>query len=472
MKMPVRTGCGPHINYSNGVTSFTMSNNRSINMLEGSLWDKLLLFALPLAASSSLQQFFNAADVAVVGNFAGSNSLAAVGANSALINLMINLFTGLSLGSNVVIAHLLGQKKEEAASRAIHTAILVALISGIFLALLGQIVASPVLTLMDTPADILPKAVIYFRIYFLGMPFFMLYNFSASILRAKGDTRRPLYVLAFSGTVNIVLNLFFVIVCKMDVAGVALATLISNGISSMTLIFLLTREEGIFHLDFKKLRIDFSQLMKIAQIGIPTGVQGMMFSFSNVILQSSLNALGASAMAASSASLNFEYLAFFMLNAFTQAGMTFVSQNYGAGNRKRCRRVILTCFVLDELFSVGLCLIFILFKGPFAGIFSSDSEIIALAGVRMTIILGFEFLNVGIDYFSGIMRSVGHALLPALISVGGICGIRLLLIFTWYPTDPGYNHLMYVYPISWVFTLAAMLIAFFLIAVKVLRDPE
>ena len=308
-----------------------IKQKNTIDMTHGTLWNKLLIFALPLAASSILQQLFNSVDTAVVGRFASSRALAAVGSNSSLIALMINLFIGISLGSNVIISRYIGQKAEEHVKGAIHTAIVVALCSGIFVLVLGQFIARPVLTLMGTPKDVLDLAVLYLRIYFLGMPFIMLYDFSSSILRSIGDSRRPLYALIAAGIINTGLNLILVIVFHLGVSGVAIATVVSNIVSSGILFYILLHEQEPIRVSLSGLSIDWGELKKILIIGVPAGLQGMVFSLANVCIQSMINSFGSNAIAGSAAALNFEFFAYFMVNAFAQTTVTFTSQNYGAG---------------------------------------------------------------------------------------------------------------------------------------------
>ena len=292
------------------------TNKNTMDMTHGTLWNKILIFALPLAASSILQQLFNSIDTAVVGRFASSQALAAVGSNSSLIALMINLFIGISLGSNVVIAHYIGQRSEKNIQAAIHTAIVVALVSGIFVMIFGQFIAKPVLSLMGTPDDVIDLAVVYLRIYLLGMPFIMLYDFGSSILRSTGDSRRPLYSLIVAGVINTVLNLVLVIGFKMGVSGVAIATVISNMVSSGIIVYILTHESAPIRLEFRKLAVAPAELKKILVIGVPAGIQGMMFSIANVCIQSAINSFGSDAIAGSAAALNYEYFTYFLVNAF------------------------------------------------------------------------------------------------------------------------------------------------------------
>jgi putative MATE family efflux protein len=438
----------------------------AMNMLEGSIWDKILLFALPLALSSILQQLFNSADVAVVGRFAGSDALAAVGANGSVINLMVNLFVGLSVGSNVVISTRIGRQDEKGVSRAVHTSVLVALLSGIFLAVAGFLIARPVLHLIATPDNILDAAVLYFRIYFAGMPFIMLYNFTSAILRSKGDTKRPLYALFAAGILNVILNLFFVVVCHMGVEGVAIATVLSNVCSSTILTYLLAKEDGAVRLSFRKLGFDFKSLSSIANIGIPAGLQSMMFSIANVVVQASLNSLGSTAIAGSAAALNYEYFVYFLIMGFSQATVTFVGQNYGAGNKKRCRQILRTSFLLCESFTLVMITLFLVFRHPLSMVFTSDADVAAYALIRMGTILTFEFFNAAIEVISAMLRGMGHSAVPAVICICGICGVRLLWIFTIYRMTGTFAMLMRVYPISWGLTASILLAAYLVIMKK------
>ncbi len=443
------------------------TKNTEIDILNGSLIDKIILFALPLAASSILQQLFNSADVAVVGKFAGSEALAAVGANGAVINLLVNLFVGLSVGANVVISTFIGKGEEQNIKKAVHTSILIAILSGLLLMIIGITFAKTILTAMSTPENIIDLAVKYLRIYFSGMPFIMLYNFTASIFRSKGDTKRPLLALTVSGIVNVLLNLFFVVVLHMNVEGVAIATVISNIISSSILLYWLKKEKGAFRFEIKCLKISVNIVKSMAKIGVPAGVQGMVFSFSNVIIQSALNGLGSVAVAASAAALNYEYFAYFVLSSFSQAGVTFISQNYGAGNRERCRRVVKSCLVLGMVSTIVTCGIFIIFSRPLVGIFTSDTAVAELAIIRIKYILTFELINMTIEVLSGCMRGLGYSFVPACVCVLGICGFRILWIYTVFQRTLTFESLMMVYPSSWAITVIAIIISFIFVKKRV-----
>ena len=417
-----------------------MKKKKTFDMLNGSIWNKLILFALPLAASSILQQLFNAADVAVVGSFAGSGALAAVGANGPIINLLVNSFVGLSVGANVVIASFIGQNDEKRTSLAAHTSVTMSVIIGI----------------------VLLFAEIYLKIYFLGVPFVMLYNFAAAILRSKGDTQRPLIALFIGGVINVILNLFFVVVLHMSVEGVAIGTVVSNVFSSMMLLYWLMHETDALRIDLKQLKINDRILKRIAKIGVPAGLQGMVFSISNVCIQSSLNALGSDAIAASSAALNYEYFAYYILSSFAQAAVTFIGQNYSAKKYDRCKKITLQSFLLGGATTMVACMLFVIFDHFFISFFTSDVSVASLAYTRMKIILPFQFLNMSIEVFSSVMRGVGYSSVPAGICVAGICGVRLAYLYTIYPSIASYDNLLIIYPISWFVTVVALALVYFI----------
>lgn len=431
-----------------------------MKMTEGSLADKIFFFALPLAASSILQQLFNSADVAVVGNFAGSNALGAVGANGSVINLLVNTFVGISIGSNVVIATLIGQNKEKKAKQAVHTSMLFAVILGVILMAFGLLIAPQLLRLMATPSNILSLAVLYLRIYFLGVPFIVLYNFEAAILRSRGETRLPLIALSIAGVINVILNLVFVVGLGMSVDGVAYATVISNIFSSLFLLIYLTHDTTITHFTFKQCHIHKDLLLHILKIGIPSGMQGALFSISNVIIQSQLNQFGSYAIAGSAAALNFEILSYYFFEGFGQAAITFVGQNYGAGKMDRCHQVLKYCWMEASVVTIVSTILFVAFARPLASIFSSDPHVLDYAVRRMYILITFEILNMSIEILSGAMRGFGYAIVPTLVAVFGICVSRIIWVFTIAKMIHSYEVLLYCYPISWLLTSIASLIAY------------
>lgn len=442
-----------------------MAQTRShdIDMLNGPLVPKIIAFALPVAASGFLQQLFNAADVAVVGRFAGSDALAAVGANTYLISLMVNLFVGLSLGANVTIANYFGKGDKDGVTRATHTAIAISLVCGMALLLAGQVLARPVHHAIGTPDELLDKAVLYFRIYYLGMPPIMLYNFASAVLRSKGDTRRPLMVLIISGVLNVLLNLLFVVVLRMDVAGVALATLLSNVVSSVALVEMLRREKGIYHLSLRQLAIDRHALGGIVRVGLPAGIQSSIFSLSNIVLQTAINSLGQTAMAATTVASNFEYFTYNAILGFSQAATTFVSQNDGAGNQARCRKVTRLTLLLGPAFTLAVGVFFYALRVPIVSLFTTDAAVKPLAYQRMLRATCFQWVNAINEIFSGAMRGYKRSTIPAAISIVGICGTRVLWVHTGFAAVRTYANLVLAYPISWAVTAAAQGVAYALV---------
>ena len=429
-------------------------------MLHGSIGDKLLKFALPLAATGMLQQLFNAADVAVVGRFVGPNAMAAVGSNSAIIGLLVNGFVGISLGANVVISRFTGQGNKEGIAKSVHTSVVFSLIGGLAITLLGELIAPMLLSLMSVPDEVFPMALAYLRVYLLGMPVIFLYNFESAIFRSQGDTKTPLICLVISGVLNVFLNLFFVCIVGMTADGVATATVLSNLVSSALLFVLLRRRKDLIRLEVSKLRIHTDVLGSIVRIGLPAGLQSMVFSLSNMCIQSAINSLGANVMAASSAAFNIEILAYYLINSFGQACTTFVGQNYGAENIARCRKVTRISLMMD----VGVTLVAsfgILALGrPLLGIFTGDPEIISIGMIRLTFILAGEAVNAVMEIMSGAMRGYGYSLVPAVLTFVGVCGIRIAWVYTIFRASSTFFTLMMVYPVSWVVTAAALVFAY------------
>ena len=428
----------------------------NMDMLNGPLGRKILRFAVPLAATSILQQLFNAADIAVVGQFAGDKALAAVGANTFVINMLINLFVGISVGVNVVVANSIGAQSYRAITRSVHTSVIVSFISGILLSFIGVFFARPILSAISTPADVLDLAVRYLQVYFAGIPFVMLYNFVAAILRGKGDTKRPLYVLLATGAINVLLNVLFVAGFGMSVTGVALATVIANALSAGTLFYFLLHEVGPFKLEFWKLRITPVFLGRIMRVGLPAGLQGVVFSFSNVCLQSAINSLGSATVAASAAALTYEFIVYYWLNSFSHACVTFVGQNYGAKNLERCRRAVRWTILLATTSTFALSMLCCYFAKPLLSLYTSDPEIIATGSIRMYVVVGVLFINVFLDVFSGALRGMGQSLAPALTCVVGVCGIRILWVIFVFPQYRSFASLMVVYPVSWIVTIMVL----------------
>jgi putative MATE family efflux protein len=428
----------------------------NMDMLNGPLGRKILRFAVPLAATSILQQLFNAADIAVVGQFAGDKALAAVGANTFVINMLINLFVGISVGVNVVVANSIGAQSYRAITRSVHTSVIVSFISGILLSFIGVFFARPILSAISTPTDVLDLAVRYLQVYFAGIPFVMLYNFVAAILRGKGDTKRPLYVLLATGAINVLLNVLFVAGFGMSVTGVALATVIANALSAGTLFYFLLHEVGPFKLEFWKLRITPVFLGRIMRVGLPAGLQGVVFSFSNVCLQSAINSLGSATVAASAAALTYEFIVYYWLNSFSHACVTFVGQNYGAKNLERCRSAVRWTILLATTSTFALSMLCCYFAKPLLSLYTSDPEIIATGSIRMYVVVGVLFINVFLDVFSGALRGMGQSLAPALTCVVGVCGIRILWVIFVFPQYHSFASLMVVYPVSWITTIMVL----------------
>lgn len=446
--------------------------SKEIDMLKGPFAGKIILFAMPLAFSSILQQLFNSADVAVVGRFCGDSSLAAVGANVAIVGVFVNLVVGLSVGPNAALANLIGGKRKDEIQEMIHTVIAFGLLLGIGLAATGILIARLILEASGTPGEIMNLAVLYIRIYFLGMPFIVLYNFAAGILRSFGDTKRPMYVLIFTGLVNVVLNLFFVLACGLDVAGVAIATDIANFISAVMVLEFLRRETGEFRLEFKKLCIRRRPLKKILQIGVPTGLSGSVFSISNIFIQSGINTFGANAIAGSSLALNFELFVYDMCSAFSQAAVTFMSQNYGAGNIKRCQKILVTCMGLGFLFSEALALIFIIGEKFFVYLYTTSSAVAAFAYIRMNYVCSLDGLCVSYDVSGSGMRAFGKSVEPALVTVLGTVVFRIIWMLTVFRSIRTFESLMAVYVASWILTGSITVFLYIRLYKKILAEHE
>lgn len=443
-----------------------MKKSYEINMCEGPILGKVLIFSIPLMLSGILQLLFNAADVIVVGRFAGSQSLAAVGSTSALINLLINVFMGFSVGVNVLVARYYGGRKERDVSETVHTAVTLSLVCGLILVAVGLALTRPLLELMGTPDDVIDKAVLYMQIYFIGMPANMLYNFGSAILRAVGDTKRPLYYLSAAGVVNIILNLISVIIFHMDVAGVALATIISQAISAVCVLRCLMRHESCLKIRLGELKIHKEKLMGIVKVGLPAGMQGAIFSISNVLIQSSVNSFGSIAMAGNTAAQNIEGFIYNAMVAVYQANLSFTSQNYGAGKFSRINRIMFICIGVVSVvgFSIG-----VLAYGAgtsLLSIYSSDPEVIAYGMTRLQII-GLTYFTCGImDTMVGSIRGIGYSVLPMLVSLTGACLFRIIWIFTIFQWSHTLLTLYISYPASWVLTATAHIVCFFLIRKK------
>lgn len=451
-------------------TQTKKTDKYEIDMCNGPLFGKILLFYIPLMLSGILQLLFNAADIVVVGRFAGSDSLAAVGSTSSLINLLVNLFIGLSVGANVLVARFYGAGQKKELEEMVHTAVMTSFVSGCILIIAGVGLAGPALRLMGTPANVINKAILYMRIYFIGMPFTMAYNFGSAILRAAGDTRRPLYYLLTAGIINVILNLIFVIVFSMGVAGVAAATVISQAVSSLLVLRCLLRTDGLYKIELKKLRIVPDKLLKMLQIGLPAGLQGILFSLSNVLIQSSVNSFGSIAMAGNTAASNIEGFVYTSMNAFYQTAISFTSQNYGAKNYRRIGKILVICQLC--VFGVGLVLgnTAYLFSGTLLKLYSTETEVIKYGMLRMSIICTTYFLCGMMDTMVGALRGLGYSVLPMLVSLTGACLFRILWIYLVFSRYRTLECLYYSYPISWALTFMVHLLCFIVIYGRLLKS--
>lgn len=449
-----------------------MKKSYEIDMCNGPLLSKILLFSVPLMMSGILQLLFNAADIIVVGRFAGSSALAAVGSTSSLINLLINVFVGLSVGVNVLVAKYYGGQREKDMSETVHTAVLTSLLSGLFLVVLGGVAARPLLHLMGTPDDVLDQAVLYMRIYFLGMPVLMVYNFGAAILRAIGDTRRPLYFLFMAGVVNVALNLFFVIGLGMGVDGVGWATVISEHVSALLVLKSLMEAPGALKLNLRELRIYPKKLKRIVKIGLPAGMQGAIFSISNVLIQSSVNSFGSIAMAGNTASANIEGFVYTAMNAVYQTNLSFTSQNLGGRKYSRINRIMYICLAVVTIVGITLGITAVLAGDLLLGIYSSDAQVLHYGMLRLEIICGTYFLCGIMDCMVGSLRGLGYSIIPMFVSLTGACGFRVLWVFTVFAAYRSLDVLYLSYPVSWAITAVAHMITFRKIRRKIPRQDS
>ena len=451
------------------MSSEIKKNKYEIDMCNGPIMRKLISFSIPLMLSSNLQLLFNAVDIVVVGKFSGSQSLAAVGSTSALINLFINLFIGISLGVNVMAGRYYASKKDKEMSETVHTSILFALLSGIFMAFVGIFLARWALMLMDTPDDILHLAALYMRIYFVGMPFFMLYNYGAAILRAVGDTKRPLLYLVVAGVINAGLNMVLVIVFNLGVVGVAVATEFSQMVSCVLVLRCLWKTEGSYQLRFHKLKIYPRYLKQLFQVGLPAGIQSIVINFSNVLLQSSVNSFGSIAMAGYTAANNIFGFLYATVNSFTQTCMTFISQNYGVKKWKRMDKVFAECIAL----SVGVTLVLgsavYIFGEELLYIYTSSPEVMK-CGMEVLLYTTTTYFICGVmDLIPGAMRGVGYSTVPMILSVIGTVGIRIFWIYCIFPTHHSLDVLFISYPLSWTVTVIMQMICYYFVRKRVYR---
>lgn len=425
---------------------------RKMDMTSGPIFGKLVLFALPIIFSGVLQLFYNAMDMIIVGRFNGKTALAAVGATGALINLITNSFIGLSLGASVTVSQFIGAGRDDEVRKTVHTSVLVSVISGVFLAVFGFALSRPILTAMGTPENVIGQSVIYTRIYFMGMPAMLLYNFEASILRAVGDSRRPMIYLSIAGLLNVALNIVFVRFFYMGVAGVALATVISQALSAVLATRCLMKESDCWRLEPRKLRIHFDRLWDIIRIGFPAGIQGSMFSLSNVLIQSAINSFGEAVMAGHTAAVNIEGFANTAVTGIAQSSMTFVGQNTGAHKADRIKKTVLLCVLLTTGVTIAVCSLIHIFHEPLLRLYTSEDEVIKWGTLRLDIVTKTYLSFALMDLFACSQRGMGRSLTPMLVSLAGICGFRIVWLYTAFASDPTMLNLYISYPVSWVLT--------------------
>lgn len=437
-------------------------NKPKMDMINGSIWNKIIQYALPVAATGILEQLFNASDLAIVGNFTGEAktvAVAAVGANSPIVGLLLNFFIGIALGANVVIANAIGKKDEDTIHRAVHTSIVMSVVCGVVVTILGELLIGGLLRMLNVPDDVFPYALMYIRIYLLGMPVILLYNFESAIYRSIGETKMPLKALAVSGVLNVVLNMFFVIVLKMTVNGVAIATVIANAVSSVFLFVKLLKSNQVIRVQLNELKFDTKVFKRIIRIGLPAGIQSAVFSIANIVIQSAINSLGTIVIAASSAAFNIEIFAYYVLNSFSQACTTFTGQNYGAGKLKRCRKVLILCIV-EDFIATATAIILVLLSGKvLLSIFNNDPQVIDIGYTRLLMVFSAYTFSMLYENLSGYLRGFGISLVPALLTIIGVCGVRMVWIFAVFPRFRTFSTIMMAYPISLATTAVLIFIA-------------
>lgn len=452
----------------------TLSSKKtySMDMCSGPLIPKMIRFTLPLMFTNMIQLLYNAADIIVVGRFAGNEALAAVGSTGSLVNLLINVFIGLSVGASVTVSKYFGSRDSDAISETVHTAITIAAICGVISTFIGITFARPLLILMDAPPDVLDGAVLYIKIFFLGMPFNMVLNFGSAILRAVGDTKRPMYFLSISGIVNVILNLIFVIPMQMSVAGVAIATIIAQALACIMVVRCLVLSTGPLHLDFKKLRLHKDKLKSIVKIGLPAGIQGSLFSVSNVIIQSSINTFGSIAVAGNAASSNIEGFVFMAMNSMHQTCISFASQNTGAKQYARVRQVLYSCLGLVTLVAfIGFVIAFPL-RYQLLGLYTTDPAVIEIGVVRLVVHLVFYFLCGCMDVTVGHLRGIGYAVIPMAVSITGICFFRVFWVAVIFPMYNTLLSLYISYPVSWALCFAINYICYCVVIRKTPKENQ
>lgn len=450
----------------------TAKAGKQVDMLHGPMAMKILVFAIPLIASGILQQSFNAVDVAIIGRYSTSRAIAAVGSNGPIISIMVNLFLGIAVGANVVIANYLGQRNAEAVRKSVSTVMIVALLSGLLLLGLGTMLARPILEAMSAPPDVVELATLYLRIFFCGMPFMMIYNFGSAIMRSIGDTKRPFYSLLIATVCNLVLDWLFVAVFDMGVAGVAWATVIATGVNAAIMIWFLLREPDPLTLDVKRWALSAPDLKKMLRIGVPAGLQGMVFSISNIFIQAAINTFGADAIAGSATALTYEAYCYYIVSAFCAATIAFTGQNYGAGQAQRCKRVVRICMAYSVVIC-GLANVLITWQEGFCiGVFTSDPEVMRYASMRFHTVLLFQALASTYEISGSYMRGLGYSMAPMLLTVFGTCVLRLCWVSVFRTVDNSFETLLLIYPITWIVTGAMVIGAALWVQRRVLGKPK
>ena len=439
-----------------------MGSSKSKDFTSGPLLKQIIVFSLPLIVSGVLQQLFNSCDIAVVGRFVGPEALAAVGSTAPLINLILNVFMGLSVGANVLIATLEGRKTYSSIGSAVHTIVFLSFICGTFLAIVGFVLSGQILLWVETPVEVLASAETYLEIYFLGFPFILLYNFGSAVLRGKGESFKPAAFLIVAGILNAVMNLVFVICFGLGAAGVGIATTVSNVFSASCVLISLMKEKETYRFSFRKLELDPHHCSVIFRIGMPAGIQGIVFSLSNLVIQGALNTLGSKVMAGSASAVTFEIFAYFIVSAFVQCAVTFSSQNFGAGNLKRCRLSYCYCMMLSVCMTMICSALFTFFRWPLSEIYSKDPQSVQFCAQRILRVELVQFLVSSYEVTAGALRGLGCSLLPVLITVVGTCTLRVLWIATVFQKFRSYESILAVYPVSWIVTGTAMIVTYIL----------
>ena len=437
-----------------------------MDMTEGPLTTKIIKFTIPVMLTGILQLLFNTADVIVVGRFTGKTALAAVGSTGSLINLLVSLFMGLSIGTNVLVARYQGAKDDKAVSETVHTSIALGIVGGLILLIIGVVATRPLLEMMATPEDVIDQSTLYMRILFFGMPLNLILNFGAAILRAIGDTKRPLYYLTIAGVINLFLNIFLVTVFSLGVAGVAIATVISEGVSCGLILLCLKHETGAIRLYFNRIKINPSKCIDIMKIGLPAGLQGCIFSISNVLIQSSVNSFGSTVMAGNTAASNIEGFVYVSMNSLHQTCISFTSQNFGAGKFKRIKKVLINCLVIVAITGLVLGNSAYFFGKYLLSAYNNEAEVISYGLIRLSIISTMYFLCGLMDVMVGAMRGIGYSILPMIVSLVGACGLRIVWIYTVFVKFRTLDILFIYYPVTWTITFLSHLVCYYIVPRK------